>query len=68
MKGKCLGSLYDLKKEEIEQILKASELLKFQLLRGEEHHLLKGLPSAQLQITGTQIKRITSELPHTHFE
>ena len=48
MKGKCLGSLYDLKKEEIEQILKASELLKFQLLRGEEHHLLKGKTLAMI--------------------
>ena len=48
MKGKCLGSLYDLKKEEIEQILKASELLKFQLLRREEHHLLKGKTLAMI--------------------
>jgi ornithine carbamoyltransferase len=48
MKGKCLGSLYDLKKEEIEQILKGSELLKFQLLRGEEHHLLKGKTLAMI--------------------
>ena len=42
MKGKSLASLYDLKNEEIEQILKTSELLKSQLLHGEEHPLLKG--------------------------
>ena len=41
MKGKSLASLYDLTKEEIEQILKTSELLKLQLLRGQEHALLK---------------------------
>jgi len=48
MKGRSLGSLYDLTKEEIEQILKTSELLKFQLLRGEEHHLLKGKTLAMI--------------------
>jgi ornithine carbamoyltransferase len=42
MKGKSLASLYDLKKEEIEQVLKTSKLLKFRLLRGEKHPLLKG--------------------------
>ena len=42
MKGKSLASLNDLTKEEIEQILKTSELLKFQILRGQEHPLLKG--------------------------
>jgi ornithine carbamoyltransferase len=41
MKGRSLASLYDLTKEEIEEILKTSELLKLQLLRGEEHLLLK---------------------------
>ncbi len=42
MKGKSLASLYDLTREEIEQILKTSELLKLQSLRGQEHPLLKG--------------------------
>jgi ornithine carbamoyltransferase len=37
-----------LTKEEIEQILKTSELLKFQLLRGEEHTLLKGKTLAMI--------------------
>jgi ornithine carbamoyltransferase len=48
LKGKSLASLYDLTKEEIERILKTSELLKFQLLRGEEHHLLKGKTLAMI--------------------
>ena len=48
MKGKSLASLYDLTKEEIEQILKTSELLKFQLLRGQEHPLLKGKTLAMI--------------------
>ena len=42
MKGKSLASLYDLTKEEIEQIFKTSELLKLQLYRGQEHSLLRG--------------------------
>ncbi len=42
MKGKSLASLADLTEEEIEQILKTSELLKLQHLRGQEHPLLKG--------------------------
>jgi ornithine carbamoyltransferase len=42
MKGKSLASLYDLKKEEIEQVLKTAKLLKFRLLRGEKSSLLKG--------------------------
>jgi len=48
MKGKSLASLYDLTKEEIEEILKTSELLKLQLLRGEEHLLLKGKTLAMI--------------------
>jgi ornithine carbamoyltransferase len=48
LKGKSLDSLFHLTKEEIEQILKTSELLKFQLLRGEEHHLLKGKTLAMI--------------------
>ena len=42
MKGKSLASLYDLRKEEIEQVLKTSKLLKFRCLRGEKPPLLKG--------------------------
>jgi len=42
MSGKSLASLADLTQEEIEQILKTSELLKLQSLRGQEHPLLKG--------------------------
>jgi ornithine carbamoyltransferase len=48
MKGKSLASLADLSKEEIEQILKTSELLKFQILRGQEHPLLKGKTLAMI--------------------
>jgi len=48
MKGKSLASMYDLTREEIEQILKTSELLKFQLLRGQEHALLKGKTLAMI--------------------
>ena len=48
MKGRSLGSLYDLTREEIEEILKASESLKLQLLRGEEHPLLKGKTLAMI--------------------
>ena len=48
LKGKSLDSLFHLTKEEIEQILKTSELLKFQLLRGEEHPLLKGKTLAMI--------------------
>jgi len=42
MKGKSLASLYDLSREEIEEIIKTSEFLKVQVLQGEEHPLLKG--------------------------
>jgi ornithine carbamoyltransferase len=42
MEGKSLASLYDLTREEMEQIFKTSELLKLQSLRGQEHPLLKG--------------------------
>ena len=41
MKGRSIASLYDLTKEEIEEILKTSELLKLQTFRGQEHPLLK---------------------------
>ena len=48
MRGKSLASLADLTKEEIEQILKTSELLKLQSLRGQEHPLLKGKTLAMI--------------------
>jgi ornithine carbamoyltransferase len=48
MRGKSLASLYDLTKEEIEQILKTSELLKLQHLRGQAHPLLKGKTLAMI--------------------
>jgi ornithine carbamoyltransferase len=48
MKGKSLASLYDLTREEMEQIFKTSELLKLQSLRGQEHPLLKGKTLAMI--------------------
>jgi ornithine carbamoyltransferase len=48
MKGKSLASLCDLTREEIEQILKTSELLKLQLFRGQKHPLLKGKTLAMI--------------------
>jgi ornithine carbamoyltransferase len=48
MKGKSLASLYDLIREEIEEVLKTSELLKLQLLRGQEHPILKGKTLAMI--------------------
>jgi len=48
LKGESLDSLFHLTREEIEKILKTSELLKFQLLRGEEHNLLKGKTLAMI--------------------
>lgn len=48
MKGKSLASLKDLSSEEIEEILKTSELLKLQTLRGQDHPLLKGKTLAMI--------------------
>ncbi len=48
MKGKSLASLDHLTREEIEQILKTSELLKLQLIRGKEHPVLKGKTLAMI--------------------
>lgn len=48
MKGKSLASLDDLTKEGIEEVLKRSGSLKSQLLRGEEHPLLKGKTLAMI--------------------
>jgi ornithine carbamoyltransferase len=48
LKGRSIDSLFHLTREEIEQILETSKLLKFQLLRGEEHPLLKGKTLAMI--------------------
>ena len=48
LRGRSLDSLFHLTREEIEEILKTSESLKFQLLRGEEHLLLKGKTLAMI--------------------
>ena len=48
LKGRSLDSLLHLTKEELEQVLKTSELLKYQLLRGEEHPVLKGKTLAMI--------------------
>lgn len=48
LKGRSLDSLLHLTKEEIEQILKTSELLKSKLLRGEKHPLSKGKTLAMI--------------------
>ncbi len=48
MKGKSLASLDQLTREEIEQILKTSEILKLQIIRGQEHPVLKGKTLAMI--------------------
>jgi ornithine carbamoyltransferase len=48
LKGRSLDSLLNLSKEEIEQILKTSKLLKSKLIRGESHPLLKGKTLAMI--------------------
>ncbi|MGZ3539456.1 MAG: ornithine carbamoyltransferase, partial [Thermodesulfobacteriota bacterium] len=48
LKGRSIDSLFHLTRQEIEQILETSKLLKFQLLRGEEHPLLKGKTLAMI--------------------
>src|SRR4030043_976081 len=48
MKGKSLASLDHFTREEIEQILKTSGVLKLQLLRGQEHPALKGKTLAMI--------------------
>ncbi len=48
LKGRSLDSLLNLTREELDQILKTSELLKYQRLRGEEHILLKGKTLAMI--------------------
>jgi len=62
MKGKSLASLYDLTREEIEQILKTSEVLKLQLLRGQEHPLLKGKTLAMIFEKASTRTRVSFEV------
>ena len=62
MRGKSLASLYDLTGEEIEQILKTSELLKLQLLRGQEHPLLKGKTLAMIFEKASTRTRVSFEV------
>ena len=62
MKGKSLASLNDLTKEEIEEILKTSELLKLQLFRGQEHPLLKGKTLAMIFEKASTRTRVSFEV------
>ena len=62
MKGKSLASLYDVTGEEIEQILKTSELLKLQSLRGQEHPLLKGKTLAMIFEKASTRTRVSFEV------
>jgi ornithine carbamoyltransferase len=62
MKGRCLTSLYDLTREEIEQILKTSEFLKLQLLRGQDHPLLKGKTLAMIFEKPSTRTRVSFEI------
>jgi len=62
MKGKSLASLYDLTKEEIEQIVKTSELLKLQHFRGQEHPLLKGKTLAMIFEKASTRTRVSFEV------
>jgi ornithine carbamoyltransferase len=62
MKGKSLASLYDLTKEEVEQVLKTSALLKSKLSRGEEHPLLKGKTLAMIFEKPSTRTRISFEV------
>ena len=62
MKGKSLASLNDLTKEEIEQILKTSDLLKLQVYRGQEHPLLKGKTLAMIFEKASTRTRVSFEV------
>jgi len=62
MRGKSLASLYDLTKEEIEQILKTSDLLKLQVYRGQEHPLLKGKTLAMIFEKASTRTRVSFEV------
>ena len=62
MKGKSLASLYDLTREEIEQVLKTSELLKLQNFRGEGHPLLRGKTLAMIFEKASTRTRVSFEV------
>ena len=62
MKGKSLASLYDLTREEIEQVLKTSEFLKLQNFRGEAHPLLKGKTLAMIFEKASTRTRVSFEV------
>jgi ornithine carbamoyltransferase len=62
MQGKSLASLQDLTKEEIQQILKTSELLKLQLFRGQEHSLLRGRTLAMIFEKASTRTRVSFEV------
>jgi ornithine carbamoyltransferase len=62
MKGKSLASLYDLTREEIEQVLKTSELLKLQNFRGEAHPLLEGKTLAMVFEKASTRTRVSFEV------
>jgi len=62
LKGRSLASLYDLTREELEQILKTSELLKLENSRGQEHHLLKGKTLAMIFEKASTRTRISFEV------
>ena len=62
MKGKSVASLYDLTREEMEQIFKTSELLKLQNLRGQEHPLLKGKTLAMVFEKPSTSTRVSFEV------
>ncbi len=62
MRGKSLASLYDLTKEEIEQVLKTSDLLKLQVCRGQEHPLLKGKTLAMIFEKASTRTRVSFEV------
>ena len=67
MKGKSLDSLNSLTREEIEQILKTSELLKLQFYRGQEHPLLKGKTLAMIFEKSSTRTRVSFEVGMVHL-
>jgi ornithine carbamoyltransferase len=67
MRGKSLASLYDLTREEMEQIFKTSELLKLQSLRGQDHPLLKGKTLAMIFEKPSTRTRVSFEVGMWHL-
>ena len=62
LKGRSLASLHDLTREELEQILKTSELLKLENSRGQEHPLLKGKTLAMIFEKASTRTRVSFEV------